>query len=339
MATLSNTQLTLLDHAKRTDPSGKIGEIVNILAQRNRILDDMITREGSLPNGDQAIISTGLPDVYYKLANAGTPESKSETTQVTENAALLVGRSNLDLQVAKNGGNVNKLRMSESLQFMEAMSQKMAQTLFYGTNANPKEFVGFSPRYSDLSAANAENILDAGGTGSDNASVWLVGWGDRSIHGIFGKGSKAGLEHADLGITNDVRDADGNPYRAYQDEFTWSNGLMVRDWRYAARVANIDVSDLVGQTGTQALTAATSITKMMTRAIDRLPETDSVKASFYVNRTVASHLRIVAQEKSSSVLAIEPGTNQFGKTIHTLTFLGIPVRLVDQLVSTEARVV
>jgi len=193
------------------------------------------------------------------------------------------------------------------------------------------------PRYNDLSAANAQNILDAGGTGSDNTSILLVGWGGDRCFGVFPKGSKAGIEHRDLGL-QEVDDDDNNKFQAYVDLFKWKNGLVVKDWRYAARIANIDVSDLIGLTGTQAITASTSIIKLMSRAIDRMP-TLSGKFAFYVNRTVASHLRLIGLDKSASAVTVEAGLNQFGQTIHTTRFLGIPVRLVDKIINTEARVV
>ena len=174
MATLAATVLTLMDWAKRLDPDGKVAVIVELLSQKNEILEDMLFKEGNLPTGEQTSIRTGLPTVYYRLINQGTPKSKSSTAQVTENAAMLTARSELDEDEANLNGNVNAYRMSEGIAFVEAMSQQMATTLFYGSAANPEQFVGFSPRYNDLAAANAQNILDAGGTGSDNSSIWLV---------------------------------------------------------------------------------------------------------------------------------------------------------------------
>jgi hypothetical protein len=94
----------------------------------------------------------------------------------------------------------------------------------------------------------------------------------------------------------------------------------------------------VALTGTQAITAATSIIKMMSRSIDRLP-TQTGNMSFYVNRTVASHLKIIGLEKSNQAVTIEPALTQFGANIMETRFLGIPVRIVDQLVENEARVV
>jgi hypothetical protein len=337
MATKSAKVLTLLDHAKRLDPSGKTGKIVELLSQTNNILDDMMFKEGNLPTGEQTEIRTGLPLAFYRLMNAGTPSSKSTTVQITENAASLVARSTVDKDVAELNGDLAQFRMSEADAFVEAMSQTQAQTLCYGTAANPEEYVGFIPRYNDLSAANAQNIIDAGGTGSDNSSILLVGWGENKIFGVFPKGSKAGLTHQDLGL-DDVTDADGNEYQAYKDIWTWKNGLVVKDWRYGVRIANIDVSDLIALTGTQALTAATSIIKLMSRSIDRIPSPESANLAFYVNRTVASHLRIIALEKSSSAVTIEPAINQFGNNIREMRFLGIPVRLTDRLTEAEAQV-
>lgn len=338
MATIGNTVLTMTDWAKRLDPDGKTSMIVEILSQTNEILEDMMMKEGNLPTGEQTTIRTGLPDVYYRLMNQGVPKSKSTSAQIVENAAILEARSEVDKDEAELNGNVNEYRLSESEAFMEAMNQRQADTMFYGSAANPEEYVGFSNRYNSLSGVNAQNILDAGGTGSDNSSIWLVGWGQRTVHGIFPKGSNVGLQHEDLGL-DDAFDSNNDRFRAYMDRYVWKHGLVVKDWRYAVRIANIDISDLVGLTGTQDPTASTSITKLMSRAIDRMPSLNNINPSFYANRTVLSHLRILAQDRSNNVLDIQKGLNQFGENIFTTTFLNIPVRLVDRLTETETQVV
>ena len=169
-------------------------------------------------------------------------------------------------------------------------------------------------------------------------SVWLLGWGDNTIHTVFPKGSTAGISHTDLGL-DDVADAAGNQLRVYKDMWKLKNGLVVKDWRYGVRIANIDASDLIAATGTQASTAATAVIKLMSRAIDHIPNMDSVNMAFYANRTLLSHLRVAALANSSSAVTIEPALNQFGKTIHEIKFLGVPVRIVDRLINTEARVV
>ncbi len=126
------------------------------------------------------------------MINQGTPSSKSTTAQITENVGILTARSQVDKDEADLNGNLNSFRLSESMAYIEAMSQEMASTLFYGTADAPEEFVGFSPRYNDLGATNGQNIITAGGSQSDNTSIWLVGWGPQSVFGVFPKGSKAG---------------------------------------------------------------------------------------------------------------------------------------------------
>lgn len=340
MATVGSNTLTLADWAKRVDPTGKTSKIVEILNQTNDILIDMLWKEGNLPTGMQATIRTGLPAVYWRMLNQGVPSSKSTTAQVTEQCGLMEAWAECDVKVAKMNGNVKEFRLSEAKPFMEAMNQEMAGTSIYGSTANPEEFVGLANRYVSTSDANGENIMLAGGAGSDNTSIWLVGWGENSIHGIFPKGSKAGLDHKDLGeVTIETTTGiGGSRMRAYQDQFTWDAGLMVKDWRYGVRIANVDISDLIALTGTQAVTASTSILKLMSRSIDRLPTLSGVKPVFYASRTVLSHMRVAAMDKTNNVLSVTEGLNQFGDTIHNVKFLGIPVRLVDQLSEAETAI-
>lgn len=337
MATLGSSVLTLSDWAKRLDPNGKTAMIAEVLSQTNEMVNDIQFKEGNLPTGEQTTIRTGLPAVYWRLMNQGVPNSKSTTAQVTEQCGNLSARSQVDQDEAELNGNVNEYRLSESVAFLEAMSQKFATTLIYGSAANPEEFVGLANRYTSTSDANGQNILLAGGAGSDNTSIWLCGWGNKAVYGVFPKGSKAGLVHEDLGL-DDAFDSSNNRFRAYMDLYKMKAGLTVKDWRYAVRIANVDVSDLAGLTGTQAVTASTSIIKLMSRAIDRLPTMAGIKPCFYANRTVLSHLRLIGLDKSSSAVTVETALNQFGQTIQETKFLGIPVRLNDAIINAETAI-
>jgi len=194
MATLGSNVLTLADHAKRLDPDGKVPSIVELLSQSNEILDDMLWMEGNLPTGHRTTVRTGLPAVAWRLLNQGVQPSKSTTAQVDEQCGMLEAWSEVDKDLAMLNGNTAAFRLSEAQAFIEAMNQEMASTLFYGNaGLTPEEFTGLSIRYSDPAAVNGQNVIDAGGSGSDNSSIWLVAWGGQTVHGIFPKGSKAGL--------------------------------------------------------------------------------------------------------------------------------------------------
>lgn len=341
MATLSTGQLTLLDWAKRLDPNGNVPAVAELLSQTNDILEDAVFVEGNLPTGHRVIIRTGLPTVYFRMINAGVPTSKSTTAQVDESVGIMEARSHIDVELAKLNGNTAAFRLSEDTAFIEAMNQLQCQTLFYGNpGVDPKTYLGLATRYGTLSGAgNAQNILDAGGdVAPTNTSVWLVVWGEQTVFCPFPKGSQAGLQHKDLGEES-VSDGNNGWYQALRTMYQWKNGLVVKDWRYVVRIANIKVADLVAQTTTQAPTAATALIKLMSRAIDRIPNLNMGRAAFYANRTVSSNLRIAALDKSASVLSIQDALNQFGQPGKQLTFLGIPVRKVDQIINTETKVV
>lgn len=332
-AALSTTALTLLDWAKRLDPDGKVPVIVELLSQTNEILMDMLWREGNLPTGHRTTVRTGLPAVAWRLLNAGVLASKSTTAQIDEQAGMLEAWSSVDKDLAMLNGNINAFRLSEAKAFLEAMNQEMAQTIFYG-NAGlaPEEFTGLSVRYSLSTAANGSHVLKAGGAGADNASMWLVVWGEETITGIFPKGSKAGLIHEDKGeqIIQNAGGVTGAQMVALVERFQWKGGIAVKDWRYAIRICNIDISDLVANGGAQAL-----LLNFMAKAIHRVPFLGLGRPVFYANRTIIEMLDI--QEKA----AVGTGgglnyDNVDGKRV--TSFRGIPIRTVDALLETEALV-
>jgi len=332
MATLAVTHPTLADWAKRVDPDGSIAAIVELLSQSNDILTDMVWVEGNLPTGHQTTVRTGLPTVYWRLLNAGVQPSKSTTAQVTEGIGMLESWSEVDVDLAKLNANLEAFRASEARPFLSAMAQEFAQTVWYGNSTTaPEEFHGLSQRFSDTTAANGQNIIDAGGTGSDNSSVWLIVWSEQTAHGIFPKGSQAGLMHEDLGIeTNEATGGTaGARSRVYRDHFQWKGGISVRDWRNVVRIANIDISDLTDNSGSQA-----ELAQNMAKAIHRIDNLSAGRAAFYMNRTCFQQLDIQRlDDVKAGALTYE---SVDGKIIPS--FRGIPIRRADQLLETEAQV-
>lgn len=332
MSTLNASVLTLLDWAKRLDPDGKVPSIVELLSQTNEILMDMQWKEGNLPTGERTTVRTGLPTVAWRLLNQGIPSSKSTTTQIDEGTGMLEAWSEVDKDLAELNGNTNAFRLSEATAFIEAMNQEMASTLFYGNSSTaPEEFLGLSARFSDPTAVNGSNVIDAGGSQSDNTSIWLIVWGSQSIYGIFPKGSKAGLSHEDYGLTTVETTAGiaGNRMRAYQERWQWKAGIALKDWRFVVRIGSIDVSNLVGQS------SAADIIELMIKAIHRIPNLNVGKAVFYMNRTVMQMLDI---QRRNDVLAGGGLTYDVVDGKIQYTFRGIPIRKCDAILETEAAV-
>lgn len=331
MAGLNANALTLADWAKRLDPDGKTSSIVELLNQYNEVLDDMLWMEGNLPTGHRTTVRTGLPTPAWRLLNQGVQPSKSTSAQIDEACGMLESWSEVDKDLADLNGNTSAFRLSEASAFVEGMNQEMASVLFYGNSGlNPEKFTGLSPRYSAItgSAANKSHVIDGGGSGADNSSIWLVCWGAQSISGIFPKGSKAGLIHEDHGEVTVETSAGiaGTRMRAYQDRWQWKCGIALKDWRYVVRIANIDISNLV------AGSSAADLTQKMIFAMHRLPTLKMGKPVFYMNRSCFEMLDVQRRDAVASGgqlnYNVVDGELQY-------SFRGVPIRKVDALLETE----
>ena len=175
MATLSVKNPTLADLAKVTDPDGSIADVVEILNETNEILADMTWLEGNLTTGHRSSIRSGLPTPTWRKLYGGVQPTKARAVQVTDTTGMLEDYAEVDKALVDMAGDPAAFRLQEDRPHIEGMNQEIADTLFYGDETTaPEEFTGFAPRYNDLSAENGDNIIDGGGTGSDNASIWLI---------------------------------------------------------------------------------------------------------------------------------------------------------------------
>jgi hypothetical protein len=340
------TALTYADWAKRMDDGYRVATIVEILSQTNEILDDMLVMEGNLPTGHKTTVRTGLPQATWRLLNSGVPNAKSTTAQIVDTCGNLETYAVIDKDIADLNGNTPEFRLSEVKAFLEGMSQQVASTLIYGNqHLNPERFTGFAPRYSTLNTSNsqtANNVLSGGGTNNTNTSLWISTWGSDTLHATFPKGKITGLQHRDMGEWP-VQDSAGNTYQAYRDHFKWEIGLVLRDWRYMVRIANIDVTQLTG-------VSAANLINLIVRGLYRLPtapamataiqtsDTPEVRANMgrvaiYANRVVRTYLDLQAMNKTNVLLRLE----EFDGKVVT-TFRGIPVRTCDAIVSNETNV-
>lgn len=324
---------TLLDLAKASDPGGKVEAVAEILNETNEVLDDMVWMEGNLPTGHRTTIRTGIPMPTWRKLYGGVQPNKGTTAQITDDTGMLEAYAEVDKALADLNGNTAAFRLLEDKAHIEGMSQTMAETVFYGDSSlYPERFTGFAPRFNDTTANNADNII-LGGSASgqtDNLSIWLVVWGENTVHGIIPKGSKAGLQTQDMGeVTIENVDGNGGRMQAYRSHYRWDCGLTVKDWRYVVRIPNIDRSLLTIDYSTGA-----NIADLMVQAIERIPNLGAGRPVFYMPRTIRTMLRRqITNSVKNSTLTMDTIA---GKRV--LAFDGIPVRRVDALSADETRV-
>jgi hypothetical protein len=275
MAVLAATNPTLMDVAKLREPDGGMTtDVVDMLSQSNPLIEHGTFMEANGGTFHRSSQRTGIPDP--KLADMAT--------------------------------DVGQFRLLEAAGHIEGMRQSFAEAALYAySTTSPEKFNGIMPRYNSLSAASGENIIDAGGTGSDNASILIVNWSPRTVFFTYPKGSSAGIQRIDLG---------------------WDVGLVVRDWRHIVRIANIDVSNLIAQSN------AAAILELLAIAMDKFPD-DGMggRRVIYVPRTVSSMLRIQTMKQANVQLTV--GGEEGRKKVR---FDDVPIEKLDQLLLTESRV-
>ena len=336
MALLAAQNPTLLDLAQVLGPDDKVATIIEILNQTNEILDDMVTLEGNLLTGHQTTIRTGIPAPTWRKLYGGVQPTKSTSVKIVDSCGMLENYAEVDKALADLNGNTAAFRLSENRPILEGFNQEVAQSLFYANEDNePEAFTGLAPRYNTSvvpptagGAESGQNVIKAGGAGPDCTSVWLVVWGENTIHAIYPKGSRGGFYMEDKGqVTIENVDGTGGRMEAYRTHYRWDIGLSVRDWRYAVRIANIDLSDLTKNAQTGA-----DLIDLMTQALELVQSLNMGRPAFYCNRTVKSFLRRqIVNKVLNSTLSMDTVAGK-----HVLSFDGVPVRRCDALVNNEA---
>ena len=331
MATLGSMNPTIGDILKTLNPDGSAATIIELLKEHNGILDDLTYLQGNETDGHQVTIQTGLPTTIWRAYNQGIPSSKARTAQVKEVAGQKASRLQVDVDLANKQANREQYMVFQVNSHLQAMMQDVAEALFYSNaELQPGQIMGLAPRYSDLSAENGEMIIDAGGAGANNnSSIWLVGWGPEATFAFHPKGTETGIQQEDLS-DDEVPDADGDLYLAHRKTFKWNIGLALADWRYTGRICNIPPTVSVNPGAADADNLITQMIRLSERVADlRSP----VRFAWYMPR----HLMEIVRLQSRNVNNLRFGTEEIeGKRV--LTFDGNPVRRVDRLLNTEARV-
>jgi hypothetical protein len=339
MATIGNSFLNLIDLYKGAGGAdGQLGEVVEVLRQLNPIMEDAVTAPCNMGTVHRHTIRTGLPDVAWGRLYQGIPQSKSTTQQVDDTTGFVEGLSTVDTRLLEISDNPGGVRLSEGRAYLEAMAQEVSRGFFYhNTTTTPERFKGLAARYSALGGGGAGGqIINGGGVGSDNTSIWFVTWGDDYTTLIHPKGTKAGVTREDKGEQR-TSDGNGNIYYVKEELFRQHIGVAVRDWRYNARIANIDVSNVAA--------GSVDLYGLMRQACYKLQGRRAAKMAsnvaaqgrtvIYMNRDMLQALDAAGTNASNGALMLKPMELQ-GEEV--LSYRGMPIRETDALNNAESLV-
>lgn len=325
MATLASGVGTLQDIQKQLDPNGAPARVIESLTRDSPILQDIPWMPTNGADSHLVTQRTGLPRPTWVKYNQGVTPIKATTDQFTETCGRAEARISIDKALAKRkGAEAYKTQQVQAV--MEGMRQEVATGLFYhSTKTAPEKFMGLSPRLDKLSVIPYSGQIiphTAAPVGNDQMSIWLIGWGLHTVHGIYPQGTTAGITHTPL--KEDYEDdGAGGKYLAERAHLSWQCGLAVEDARYVVRIGNIDLSALLG--------TGTTIINAMIDALERIHSLDGVKPVFYMNRTLRAFLRKQVNDTARNTLTIE---NVAGKP--QLMFSEVPIHREDALLTTES---
>lgn len=326
--------VTLADVAKKGD------KVAEVLTLKNPMLKDIPYTQMNEGTIHKESIRSFLPKPVYRKANQAIAAQKSGIEERTFSAAHFESRSQMDAKVAERGGKerVGINRWNQAQGHIQGMANEHANLAIYGSPAGEgNKDVGFMDIYYTVNSAveTSKQVVDAGGVGADNTSILMVNWGPQSIFGVYPAGTNAGLKRTDYSAGGKLvqlqgLDAAGNTgtFYGYDEIFELDHGLVVKDWRQASRIANIDVSNLIANTS-----AADLIDQLITASYKL---DDPMGAIIYMNRTVHAilHKQVRSDVSTGGGLTF---MNYGGEQI--LSFNGMPIRIADSLLNTEARVI
>ena len=342
MATIGASFLNLIDMF-RAGGDEATANVAEVLRRSSPAVKDAIAVEANSGTIHKHAIRTNLPAVTWGRLYQGIPQSKSGRAMVTDTTGFVEGLSTVDTRLLDISPNQAAVRASEAEGFLESLTQEAETGIFYHDSAtSPEKFKGLAARYNTVSGTGQaiNQVIDAGGSGSDNTSIWGVTWSENATHLIYPKGTQAGIVRQDKGEQR-VTDADGNAYYVKEELFRWHLGLAVRDWRYNFRVANLDVSDLIAGT----VDVLKFLRKAYHRLQGRIRNTDmrgenasaEGRTVLYMNRTVYEALDAqLTNPTLNAALRLTPMQLE-GEEVES--YRGIPIRVTDAILNTEARVV
>lgn len=345
MAINGSSVPTLVDLLTELAPDGSALRTAEVLTQNTEILEDMPWIESNGLDTHKESVRTSLPEPEFRTINAGVGTTRGNATPITEGVAMLEDFSECDRELAIKSGDVGTYRAKQAKPHLIGFAHKMAKQVIYG-NANAAgaeaEFTGLAARFNSLdtaSYATAQQVISAGGSGTGLRSIYIVGWDEETVTGLYPKNTPAGLHHEDAtgaagtdenGNPNAcvLFDAAGKKYMGYRDHWTWRCGLMVKDWRYVVRVANLDLDTITNSTAT------TNLEDILIQATERLQSKSGVRAAIYMPRALRTLIRRQMSNTKSAFLSRQ----EYGGHMVEM-FDDIPIRVLDCLNTEETQVV
>lgn len=319
---LQNKHLTLVAATKAQgydDFAAVLGEI----QMQMDFLDDAIWFPTTHGSYNKAFQARSLGKGAFSKTNGAVPIIASDGEEVVEPVKLYEGDSYVDERVLKGVVDAYKVRDSQDAMNMEGMLQDWLYNLIYATLASsPDGFKGFAARRPTID--NKTCFSFAGTASGALSSGYLIEFSRRGFYMAYPEGAGTpGFVNEDRG-RNSVPAPDGNGNMwAWIRHYEIYGALVERNPRALIRLANINPA---GGTGDFA-------SAPFLKAKRWLPSGGRGAVSFFT-RNVAARIDEHCASKSNAAYGIRD-IEGYGPVS---TIYGVPVRIMDPLLETEATV-
>ena len=312
-------------------------DIAEVLSQDNGILNYLPYREANKGKHHETQKRIKLPETYERKANEAIPRGKSLVGTDVFNCAHVETKVEVDKLILQGMSpeDKKKERWIQAMGNIISLAHKQADLIMNGSNDTDVSRVGglfdYYGTVNSSTSAVASQVIDCGGTGSDNTSMMLVSLG-LGVHGIYPKGSSFGIQSFDdKEIDIIANDLNGNPssFRGERERFELDHGLVIADYTRNARACNIDVSALSDGSGKD-------LFEILIALWHKAKFINAGQHAILVNSTIAQWLDLQAYRKVGA--GGQLGYMEIdGK--EQLVFRRIPILTCDAISNAQARVV
>lgn len=321
MATDLSTEYTLLDLLKGHDPDGNVARIINILWQHGDMIKDAKWFEANDFTTEQVTQALYEPTGEFGVVNKGVGYSAAKTKQVKEDIAILETYSRFDERVLKRTRDAELFRAQRNEMVIRGMAKTFNSTILYANrNLEPEKINGFLPRFSTLAELTAAPSGKSAGGAAAGAvtSIYAVRWGKDGVYCAYPRGGKGTIVEEDLGRQL-IQPSASTAFTAVVSHFGINFALCLADPRSFQRLCN------VMPTGAANIFNEDDLIDLL----ENMPDLNDTV--IYVPKAVKVQMMIALKNKSNVNYTME---NAWGSP--NLHFYNVPVRRLDQILTTEA---
>ena len=262
--TITNTVITLADQLKRFKGNKQFDfDLLKLYLKNNPVLMDIPFTESNDGTIYSATVAIGRHDPEWRAYGEGFPAGKINYKQMRFTSGRLVSGVKLEGDAWEEANEQGKSAMLETEldAAAEGMKQKIAHTLFYGGNDDPRAFNGLNSLFpecgahlpgvdSDERAHYCINGAKAASPSTDALrSIWCIAWERSKFTAFYPKGhGTAGLERGTLEKYTKEGE-NGDTFKFYKQDLVWKMGFAPVDFRQAGRIANIEADKMISADG------------------------------------------------------------------------------------------